>query len=57
MGEKKQVIRISNRDERRTVAAILVSEGYTVRETKIKVGKTTRTVIEFWEGQTGGRQQ
>lgn len=40
------IIEISNTEDRRTIAGILVSNGYRVRETKIPKGKTKRIVIE-----------
>jgi len=39
-------IEIGNTADRREVAGILVANGYTVRETKIKDGKRNRTVLE-----------
>ena len=44
-----QIIKISTKAERRLIASILVSEGYTVKESVIYEGKTKRIVIEFWE--------
>lgn len=45
------VIRIANEQDRRTIAGILVANGYTVRLTKIVVGKTKKTVLEVEESE------
>ena len=48
---KREQIIISNEQDRLTVAAILVKNGYTARTVKIKAtptGKTTRTAVEYW---------
>lgn len=39
-------LKITNEQDRRTVAAILVGNGYTVKQVKIKVGKTSRTALQ-----------
>lgn len=40
------IIEISNKDDRRLVAGILVDNGYTVKTVKVKVKSVTRTYIE-----------
>ncbi len=45
-------INISNEQDRLEVAKILVKNGYSVRTVKVKAmptGKTTKTVLEYWE--------
>lgn len=48
---KREQLNISNEQDRLTVAAILVKNGYSVRAIKVKTtksGKTTKTVVEYW---------
>lgn len=40
------ILEIGNTDDRRIVAGILVSNGYTVREIKVPKGKTKRIALE-----------
>lgn len=49
--EKKEVIRleISKDDNKATVAAILVMDGYTVRKTKVLVNGKNKYVLEAWK--------
>lgn len=45
-------INILNEQDRLTVATILVKNGYSARTVKVKstpTGKTTKTVLEYWE--------
>lgn len=44
----KQRIVVSNAEERQTVAAILIKNGYTVRVVKERVGKSSVASIEYW---------
>ena len=49
---KRSQITISNEQDRLTVAAILVKNGYTTRQVKVKAtptGKSTKTVVEYWQ--------
>ena len=47
-----QRAKISKPEDRDLVAAILVKEGYTVRQTREKIGKDTKWTyyVEFWVG-------
>lgn len=48
----RQRIKISNEQDRLDVAKILIKNGYSARTTKVKAtptGKTTKTVLEYWE--------
>lgn len=48
---KRNQITIVNEQDRLEVAKILVKNGYTARQAKIKAtptGKTIRTVAEYW---------
>lgn len=40
---------ISNKEDRKTVMAILADNGYTVRLGRVKVGKVSKTVVEAWK--------
>lgn len=48
---KREQITIANEQDRLEVVKILVKNGYTARQAKIKAthtGKTTKTVVEYW---------
>lgn len=48
---KRNQITIANEQDRLTIAAILVKNGYTVRQVRVKAsqtGKTMKTVVEYW---------
>lgn len=48
----KQRIEIKNVKDRETIAAILFTNGYTVRQLSVKGnGQRATTVIEFWKGE------
>lgn len=47
------ILEIGNTDDRRIVAGILVSNGYTVREIKVPKGKTKRIALEAVPQATG----
>lgn len=45
-------VKISNEQDRLTVATILLKNGYSARTVKVKsssTGKTAKTVLEYWE--------
>lgn len=44
---------ISNKEDRKQVMAILADNGYTVRLGKVKVGKTSKIVVEAWKDEEG----
>lgn len=48
MNKQMQTLIIANKEDRRRVMAILADNGYTVRLGKIKVGNTSKIVVEFW---------
>lgn len=48
---KREQINIGNEQDRLTVAAVLVKNGYSVRTVKVKAtatGKSTKTAVEYW---------
>lgn len=48
---KRAQLIISNEQDRLTVAAVLVKNGYSVRTVKVKAtatGKSTKTAVEYW---------
>ena len=45
------IIRVAKSDDRWTMAAILVENGYKVSIVKIKVGKTTKSALKVEEGE------
>lgn len=48
---KRAQLIISNEQDRLTVAAVLIKNGYSVRMVRVKAtktGKATRTVVEYW---------
>lgn len=48
---KRAQLIISNEQDRLTVAAVLVKNGYSVRTVKVKAtatGKLTKTAVEYW---------
>lgn len=51
LGNRKEVIRleISKEDNKATVAAILVMDGYTVHKTKVLVNGKNKYVLEAWK--------
>ena len=53
MDKQMQTLIIANKEDRRQVMAILADNGYTVRLCKIKVGKTSKIVVEFWREENG----
>lgn len=53
MDKQKQTLIIANKDDRRQVMAILADNGYTVRLGKVKAGKTSKIVVEFWREENG----
>ena len=49
---ERQQITISNEQDRLEVVKILVKNGYTARQARVKAsqtGKTMKTVVEYWE--------
>lgn len=48
---KREQLIISNEQDRLTVAAVLVKNGYSVRTVKVKAtatGKSIKTAVEYW---------
>ena len=43
--------------DKRTVAAILVDNGYTVRKTTIKAGNRSKTVLEAYKEDESGKRK
>ena len=43
------IIKVGNEQDRRVIAGILVSNGYTVKITRIKVKNNTKVVLEVKE--------
>ena len=44
----KQRIKVNNAEDRQTIAAVLIKNGYTVRLVKEKVGKSMVQYVEYW---------
>ena len=44
-----QNVIIKNADDRRTVAAILADNGYSVKIDRVTVGKTVKGAVVFWK--------
>lgn len=40
---------IKNADDRRTVAAILADNGYSVKIDRVTVGKTVKSAVVYWK--------
>ena len=47
MQEAKQIF-VTNKEDRRQMAGILVENGYVVKVTKVKVGNSLKPVIEYY---------
>ena len=48
-GDIAMIIKVGNEQDRRVIAGILVSNGYTVKITRIKVKNNTKVVLEVKE--------
>ena len=44
-----QNVIIKNADDRRTVAAILADNGYSVKIDRVTVGKTVKSAVVYWK--------
>lgn len=47
------ILEISNKEDRRTIAGILVENGYTVKTVKVKIKSTTKTYLEAEKAEEG----